>query len=92
VTGKPLGPFDDEAEARIAAQAAAEPGLLPIKAPQNRAVLGRVLEAAGVAMGRYDDRIAEWLSIWEPATVVVIAGWVGRAYESGHAAGGGGRP
>jgi hypothetical protein len=86
MTGEPLGPFGTEAQARAAAQAAADPGLLPIKAPQNRRLLGRTCEAAGVAMGRYDDRIAEWLSIWEPSTVAVIAGWVGRAFEAGHRA------
>ena len=86
MTGKPLGPFDTEAQARTAAQAAADPGLLPIKAPQNRQLLGRVCEAADVALGRYDDRIVQWLSIWEPSTVVVVAGWITRAYESGRAA------
>ena len=75
----PTGPFDTEAQARAAAQAAADPGLMPIKAAGNRKLLGRVCEAAGVAMGQYDDRIAEWLSIWEPSTVVVVAGWVSRA-------------
>ena len=86
-----IGPFETETEARVAAQKAADPGLLPIKAAENRRLLGRVCGAAGVAMGRYDDRILEWLSIWEPSTVVVVAGWVGRAYEAGRAAGGGGR-
>lgn len=92
MTGEPLGPFDTEAQARAAAQAAADPGLLPIKAPQNRRLLGRACEAAGIEMGRYDDRIVQWLSIWEPSTVVVVAGWITRAYEAGHATGGGGRP
>ena len=82
----PLGPFDTEVQARVAAQAAADPGLLPIKASQNRRLLGRACEAAGVAMGRYDDRIVEWLSIWRPSTVVVIAGWVSRAFEAGQQA------
>jgi hypothetical protein len=85
MTGGPLGPFDTEAQARAAAQAAADPGLLPIIAAQNRRLLGRTCEAAGVAMGRHDDRIVEWLSIWEPSTVVVIAGWVSRAFEAGAA-------
>ena len=78
-----MGPFETETEARAATQAAADPGLLPIKPPQNRRLLGRVCEAAGVAMGRYDDRILGWLSIWEPSMVVVVAGWVARAYEAG---------
>jgi hypothetical protein len=86
MTGEPLGPFGTEAQAHAAAQAAADPGLLPIKASQNRGLLGRACEAAGVAMGRYDERILEWLSIWEPSTVVVIAGWVRRAFEAGQQA------
>ena len=91
MTGEPLGPFETETEARAAAQKAAEPGLLPLKAAENRQLLGRACEAAAVAMGRYDDRIVQWLSIWEPSTVVVVAGWISRAYESGRAAGGGQR-
>jgi hypothetical protein len=86
MTAGPLGPFDTEAQARAAARAAADPGLLPINAAQNRRLLGRTCEAAGVAMARHDDRIVEWLSIWEPSTVVVIAGWVSRAFEAGHLA------
>ena len=62
--GKPLGPFDTETQAHTAALAAADPDLAPIRAAGNRKLLGRVCEAAGVPMGRYDDRIAEWLSIW----------------------------
>jgi hypothetical protein len=79
MTGKPLGPFETEALARAAAMAAAEPGLLPVKPVENRRLLGRVCQVAGLAMGRYDDRIAEWLSIWEPSTVAVVAGWISRA-------------
>lgn len=83
MTGKPLGPFETEALARTAVVAAAEPGLLPVKSAENHRLLGRVCQAAGVAMGRYDDRIVEWLSIWEPSTVAVVAGWIIRAYEVG---------
>lgn len=83
MTGKPLGPFETEALARAAAVAATEPGLLPVKPAENHRLLRRVCQAAGVAMGRYDERIVEWLSIWEPTTVVVVAGWIGRAYEAG---------
>jgi hypothetical protein len=83
MTGKPLGPFDAEAQARAAAVAVAEPGSSPVKPAKNRRLLGRVCQAAGVAMGRYDDRIVEWLSVWEPSTVAVVAGWISRAYEAG---------
>jgi hypothetical protein len=92
MTGQPLGPFETEEQARAAAEAAAEPGMGPIKAAGNRKLLGRVCEAAGVTMGRYDDRIVGWLSAWEPSTVAVVAGWVARAYEAGRAAGTGGAP
>lgn len=83
MTGKPLGPFETEAQAWAAAVAAAEPGLQPVKPAENHRLLGRVCQAAGVAMGRYDDRIVEWLSIWEPSTVAVVAGWISRAYKAG---------
>jgi hypothetical protein len=92
VSAKSLGPFDTEDQARAAAQVAADPGLLPIKAPQNRRLLVRVCDAAGVTMGRYDDKIVTWLAIWDPSTVVVVAGWITRAYESGRVAGEGPRP
>jgi hypothetical protein len=82
VTDQPLGPFDTEGQARAAALAA-EPGMAPVRAAANRKLLSRVCAAAGVALGRYDDRIVEWLSIWEASTVAAVAGWAGRAHESG---------
>ncbi len=77
----PAGPFDTEREARAAAHAAVPPdaGWSILSAAGNRQLLGRALEDAGVLMGRYDDRIAEWLTRWEDAAVAVIAGWVQRA-------------
>ncbi len=86
------GPFETEAQARAlpAVQAVyrsfeRDPG--PGKmAPHTRRLLGRALEAAAVDMGRHDDRIAEWLSQWEPQTVAVIAEWVTRANAAGKAA------
>ncbi len=44
------------------------------------------LAAAGVDTGEYDDRIISWLAGWEPETVAVIAGLIGRAYEAGREA------
>jgi hypothetical protein len=78
---KPLGPFETEREARAAARAAIPPadGLSILSAAQNRQLLGRACEAAGITMGRYDDRIVEWLAGWEDSTVAAIAGWVQRA-------------
>jgi hypothetical protein len=83
------GPFETEREARelpavraVYAAFEADPGAGKM-APHNRRLLGRALEAAGVDMGRYDDRIAEWLAMWEPATCAVVAGWITRAHEAG---------
>ena len=86
MTGQPLGPFETERQARMAALAATEPdedSLLT--AAGNRKLLGRALQAAGVAMGRYDDRILEWFARWEPSTCAVAAGWVTRACTAGQA-------
>lgn len=85
------GPF--ETEWQVSAEPAvravceafdADPGAGKM-APHNRRMLGRALEAAGVEMGRYDDRIVEWLSRWEPETVAVVAGWIARAHAAGQA-------
>ena len=79
------GPFETERQARelpevravyVAAHASTRRGVL---AEGSRRLLGQALEAAGVSMGRYDDRIAEWLSGWEPQMCAVVAGWVTRA-------------
>jgi hypothetical protein len=80
---RPPGPYDTEADTRsvtlpLWAAWDADPGAGKM-APQLRQFLGQTLEAASVEMGRYDDRIADWLAIWEPATVAVVAGWVIRA-------------
>lgn len=79
---KPIGPFDTEREARVAAHAAVPPraGRSILSAQGNRQLLGRALQDAGVSMGRYDDRIVEWLAQWEDSVCAVIAGWVTRAY------------
>ena len=53
--------------------------------PHNQRMLLGALAAAGVYLGAYDHRIAEWLAGWEPSTVAVIAGWVQRASEGGQA-------
>jgi hypothetical protein len=42
-------------------------------------LLTGTLAAAGVQLGAYDHAIVDWLAGFEPATVAVIAGWVGRA-------------
>lgn len=80
-----MGPFETEREISALPEVQAiyeafhaDPGAGKM-APRTRLMPGRVLDAAGVAMGAYDDRIADWLATWEPQTVAVIAGWVSRA-------------
>jgi hypothetical protein len=80
------GPFETEAQVRERPEIQAvreafdrDPGVGKM-APHLRRLLGWALEAAGADMGRYDDRIAEWLSRWEPQAVAVIAGWIARAH------------
>ena len=52
MTGEPLGPFDTEAAGSCRrARPSADPGLLPIKAPQNRKLLGRALRGRGRGAG-----------------------------------------
>ena len=82
------GPFETYRHAAHAAHAAIPPagGSSVLSAAQNRQLLGRALEAAGVEMGRYDDRIAEWLAGFEDSACAVIAGWVTRAYAAGKSA------
>jgi hypothetical protein len=83
----PPGPFDSEREARelpavreVYEAFRADPGVGKMTAP-NLSMLLDALAAAGVYLGPYDHRIAEWLANWEPQTVAVIAGWVQRASE-----------
>jgi hypothetical protein len=83
-----LGPFDTEQQVlelaavrEVYAAFDRDPG--PGKmAPHSLRMLLGALAAAGVHVGRYDLRIAEWLAGWEPATVAVIAGWVQRASQA----------
>ena len=82
------GPFDTERQARelpevraVYAAFDADPGAGKM-APHTRRLLAQALEAAGVELGAYDERIAAWLAGWEPHTVAVIASWITRA--AGH--------
>ena len=81
-------PVETEEQARLlpavrAVYAAfdADPGTGKM-APHSHRLLCEALTAAGVELGGYDHRIAEWLSTWEPQTVAVIAGWVQRASQA----------
>lgn len=85
------GPYETEGEAAsdpevrvVYAAFDADPGAGKM-APHSLAMLTRALDAAGVELGAYDRRIAEWLAGWEPATVAVICGWVSRARAQGGA-------
>ncbi len=42
-------------------------------------------QQCGVHLGAYDRQKLEWLCRWEPSTVQVVIGLVGRAYEAGRA-------
>lgn len=42
---------------------------------------------AGVALGRHDERILAWLSLYPPATVQVVIGLISRAHAAGVRAG-----
>ena len=81
-------PFETEAQVRAlpAVQAVYEafdrdPGAGKMR-PHNLRMLLDALAEAGVFVGAYDIRIAEWLATWEPQTVAVIAGWVRRASQA----------
>ncbi len=83
-----LGPFDTEQQVRelpavreVYAAFDADPGVGKM-APHSLRMLLDVLAEAGVYVGRYDVRIAEWLATWEPQTVAVVAGWVQRASQA----------
>ena len=82
------GPFDTEQQARelpavreVYAAFDRDPGAGKM-APHNHRLLTAALEAAGVELGAYDERIAAWLAQWEPHTVAVIASWITRAASS----------
>ena len=83
------GPFDTEQQARelpavreVYAAFDRDPGAGKM-APHNHRLLTAALEAAGVELGAYDERIAAWLALWEPHTVAVIASWITRAARTG---------
>jgi hypothetical protein len=85
------GPFETEWQARetpaaraIYAAFASSPGAGRI-APHNRNLLDAACRAAGVDVGAYDDVILGWLSYYEPATCVVIAGLIRRAHAAARA-------
>jgi hypothetical protein len=88
-----LGPYDTEQDAWAADLPVAVEKLYAGATPTVGAVRRARFEAlmracfdADVGTGEYDDKILRWLSGWEDATVQVVIGLIGRAYESGKTA------
>jgi hypothetical protein len=75
------GPLETEREARAAAHefVRPEPGWSILHRPQNRFVLERACEVAGVELGVYDRQILDWLAGFEGSICAVVAGLVARA-------------
>ena len=62
--GVPAGPVEE-----------APLGFVP--AGERAEVLAGVL--AGIELGAWDRRIAEWLAGWDAATVLTVASWIARS-------------
>jgi hypothetical protein len=77
------GPFESERQARGAGHAIVRPddGCYVLSPSQNRLLLERACNAAGVELGAYDCRILDWLSGYEDSICAVIAGLVSRAHQ-----------
>ncbi|SNR34961.1 hypothetical protein [Actinomadura mexicana] len=74
-----VGPYETENQAADTTRDAyGHPGAGHMKA-FNRGRLTDACEAAGVELGAYDLRILEWLTVWEPEVVAVVAGLIVRA-------------
>jgi hypothetical protein len=79
------GPFATEQEARAAAHAVIPPerGWSILSEAQNRQLLARACETAGVELGAYGRRILIWLAGYEDSICAVIADLFIRAHEAG---------
>ena len=57
----------------------------PVEAPPRgfvpQAEQARILAGvlAGIELGAWDRRIAEWLAGWDTATVLTVASWIARS-------------
>ena len=81
----PIGPFATALEARAAAHTIIPPGpdSSILDEDQNRVLLVRACEAAGVKLGTYDRRVLRWLAGYEDSLCGSFAGMIARAYEAG---------
>ena len=50
---------------------------------ENQHRLLAACQDAGVRLGAYDRRVLTWLAGWEPETVQVVVGLIGRAAQGG---------
>lgn len=77
-----LGPYETEQQvAATTRDAYGHPDFPGHMKAYNRGRLTAACESAGVDLGAFDLRILEWLTVWEPEVVAVIAGLVLRAAE-----------
>lgn len=92
----PHGPYETRRDARvgglplIAVQEIANPDDDPItdeiREAQHQAAADYItglLTHLGVELGAFDQRIAAWISGWEPEVVAVVLGWAVRARAAG---------
>ena len=92
---RPHGPYDTEADARTGAaqllaafEQAGSGGDTSDAARQARreaaaGYLTGALGKAGVALGAFDARVADSLTMSEPETLAVLVGWIERAHADG---------
>ncbi|WP_433464346.1 hypothetical protein [Spirillospora sp. CA-128828] len=79
-----VGPYETEQQAaETTRDAYGHPNFPGHMKAYNRARLTEACESAGVELGAYDLRILEWLTVWEPEVIAVVAGLVLRAGEAG---------
>jgi hypothetical protein len=75
-----VGPYETEQQAADTTRDAyGHPDFPGHMKAYNRARLNEVCDAVGVELGAYDMRVLEWLAIWEPEVVAVVAGLIARA-------------
>jgi len=82
----PCGPYETAAEVR--AEPLVRDTYLITRAggdmdAENQRRLLAACQDAGVRLGAYDRRILAWLAGWEPETVQVVVGLIGRAAQGG---------